>query len=229
MSHPEKPMSQGNGFTSIIFDFDGTLVDTLKDIADAMNSALATLGFKTYPVDDYRHFIGYGVDRLARRVVPEEYHTEKTLNECLEIMAEEYRTRWHKNSRPFPGITELLKKLKGMGVKTAVLSNKDHIFTRQMAAALLSPHVFDCVQGALPSMPKKPDPALALRVAQTLGEEPSRIVLAGDTRTDMETACAAGMHPVGCLWGYRDEEELRKFGARGIVSAPGELARLFIP
>ncbi len=214
-------------FRAVIFDFDGTLVDSLQDIADAMNTALSALGLDVIALDDYRYNIGYGVENLARRLVPKEKATEEVLAECVRLMRLEYAQCWNRTTKPYPGIMELLDALRERCVKTAVLSNKDHDFIRRMTDYFFKGHDFDSVQGALPSFPKKPDPSLALRVAGVLAEKNEHIILAGDTRTDMETAVAADMYPLGCLWGYRDEEELRSFGARMIISSPGELMRLF--
>ncbi|MFO7733705.1 MAG: HAD family hydrolase, partial [Candidatus Aminicenantes bacterium] len=138
----------------------------------------------------------------------------------------EYAAAWRLHSRPYPGIPELLDALAARGVLTAVLSNKSHPFTEEMVHELLPGHPFDAVRGALPDQPLKPDPAAALAIAAGLGVPPASCLFLGDTNIDMLTAVAAGMVPVGALWGFRAESELRAHGAAAVIASPLDLLAL---
>jgi phosphoglycolate phosphatase len=207
-------------FHAILFDLDGTLLDTLTDIANSANAALIRLGFPTHPVDAYRYFVGDGSDRLVRRILPESHHDGETLKKCREAIIDEYAQRWAENTRPYPGIVKLLSELERRGIPKAVLSNKRDDFTKLTVAKLLTGFSFDVVRGARASVPIKPDPAAALQIAEDLHVPPERFLYLGDTNTDMQTARAAGMFGVGVLWGFRTAEELSANGAEALLSAP---------
>ncbi|MFA5423309.1 MAG: HAD family hydrolase [Phycisphaerae bacterium] len=214
-------------FKAVIFDLDGTLLYTLKDIADSGNFALEQMGFPTHPVDDYRYFIGEGIETAMSRTLPEEKRDEKTVAECVRIYREDYSHRWRKSSKPYDGIAEVLKRLKQMGIKTAVLSNKPDDFTRIMVNELLGNFDFETVQGSLPGVPDKPDPGAALNIAKKMKIAPENCIYIGDSDIDMKTARAAGMYAVGALWGYRTADELKRAGANKIIEKPTELLELF--
>ncbi|HAH06996.1 MAG TPA: HAD family hydrolase [Elusimicrobia bacterium] len=207
---------------AVLFDLDGTLLDTLDDIADSMNAALAVLGQPVHPVEAYRFFVGDGVETLARRTV-----ASGPSDEAAEAFRAEYARRWDKKTRPYDGIPELLDALAGRGVGMAVLSNKPDDFTRMAVERYFPGAAFSAVRGMRPGGPKKPDPAAALDIAGGAGLEPAEFVYLGDTDTDMRTARAAGMHPVGALWGFRPAKELLDNGAQELLSAPRELLRFF--
>ena len=210
-------------YNAVIFDLDGTLVDSLDDLADAMNSVLESLGFPTHPRAPYRRFVGDGVVMLVRRAVPADIEDEGVIAEYVGMMREEYARRWLNKTRPYPGVLELLSALRHHGLKTAVLSNKPDPATRTIVSKLFADHPFDHVQGALPDTPLKPDPSSALEIATTLKLAPQRIVYVGDTNIDMRTGRGAGMFTVGVTWGFRDEDELRDSGAQRIIYHPLEL------
>lgn len=213
-------------FYAVLFDLDGTLLDTLLDIANAANAALTRLGFPTHPVETYRYLVGDGAGCLARRALSESDRDEKTLELCREAIAEEYQKRWAENTRPYPGIPELLAGLEARGVPMAVLSNKPHDATQAVVEKLLPDFHFQIVRGARPSVPIKPDPAAALHIAGELGIEPARFIYLGDTDTDMKTAKAAGMFGAGALWGFRTAEELSAAGAQALLKTPHEVLTL---
>ena len=213
-------------FQAILFDLDGTLLDTLADIANATNAALTRLGFPTHPRDAYRYFLGDGMDRLVRRALPEENHDAETLKKCHDAIIAEYETRWNENTRPYPGMTELLEELDRRGITKAVLSNKPDAFTKKTVEKLLPDCKFEIVRGATPYTPIKPDPAGAIRIADELGIPPRRFIYIGDTNTDMQTASAAGMFAAGALWGFRTAEELSSSGARVLLETPLEVLKL---
>jgi phosphoglycolate phosphatase len=210
----------------VLFDLDGTLLDTLADIARAANAALRRLGFPPHPVENYRYLVGDGAGCLARRVLGEAGNDEAMVERCRLAIAEEYQTRWSQNTRAYPGIPELLSELGARGVPMAVLSNKPHDATTAVVDYFFPGKPFRIVRGAQPGIPIKPDPTAALRIAQELGIEPGRFIYLGDTDTDMRTAVAAGMFPTGALWGFRTAEELTAAGARTLLKTPLKLLNL---
>ena len=213
-------------YPGIIFDLDGTLLDTIEDLADSMNRVLTDLGFPTHTIDAYKYFVGEGVEPLIRRALPEDQLRPELLDQCLGALREEYSRRWENKTRPYPGIPELLDHLTGLGLRMAILSNKLDHFTRIMVAKLLPRWKFDPVFGARPAVPRKPDPAGALEIAQALHLAPDHFIYLGDTGIDMKTASAAGMVPVGVLWGFRPADELKDQGARWLIEKPGDLTSL---
>ncbi|MBI2831058.1 MAG: HAD family hydrolase [Chloroflexi bacterium] len=211
---------------AVLFDLDGTLLDTLKDIADSVNIALACLGFPQHELEAYRYFVGEGRDVLAVRALPENRRDPITVRKLGDRIDEEYAKCWANNTRPYPGVTELLDALASKGIKMAVLSNKPHDSVELTVSGLLPQWRFEIVLGASPSVPKKPDPAGALRIAQSLDISPPDFLYLGDSGIDMKTATAAGMFPVGALWGFRTADELLSGGARALVQKPVELLQL---
>jgi len=195
-------------FQAILFDLDGTLLDTLADIANATNAALNRLGLPTHPRNVYRYFLGGGMDCLVRRAVPRLCHDSETLKKCHEAIMDEYRSRWAQNTRPYPGIAELLAELDKRGIVRAVLSNKPDDFTKRTVERFLGDFHFEIVRGARPPVPVKPDPTSAIQIAEELDIPPGRLIYLGDTDTDMQTANAAQMFAAGALWGFRTAAEL---------------------
>ncbi|MBI5602223.1 MAG: HAD family hydrolase [Deltaproteobacteria bacterium] len=207
----------------ILFDLDGTLLDTLEDLADSLNEVLAEQGFPTHPVKAYKYFVGEGVEVMIRRALPEDRRGPEVLERSLEKMTEVYTRRWRLKTRLYPGIPELLDALTTRRLKMSILSNKVDFFTQIMVADLLSAWRFDRVLGVRPGHPKKPDPAGALEIARDLQLSPAQFLYLGDTPIDMKTAVAAGMFPIGVLWGFRPAEELRSGGARLLINHPLDL------
>ncbi len=209
-----------------MFDLDGTLLDTLTDLANATNRALEDQGFPIHPVDAYRHFIGDGVAKLMARVLPPENRDPGDVEVGGHLMKQAYAACWSENSAPYPGITDLLGKLSQARMPMAILSNKPDEFIQSMVKTLLPDSDFVMVRGALPNVPIKPDPTAALDMLHQLGVTPSQCVYVGDTCTDMHTAVNTGMFPVGVAWGFRDEPELIQSGAKAILHRPDELMPL---
>lgn len=213
-------------YKAVLFDLDGTLLDTLEDLADSMNLVLARLGCPQHDVAAYKYYVGDGVKALVLRALPPDRRDEATVRQCIAAMRQEYGKRWAYKTRPYPGIPELLDTLTQRGIKTAILSNKPDATTQLVVAKLLPRWRFDAVVGQRDSVPLKPDPTAALHIAQTLGLEPTQFIYLGDTGTDMKTACAAGMYPVGALWGFRTADELTANGAKALIKTPLELLKL---
>ncbi|HVP89607.1 MAG TPA: HAD family hydrolase [Terriglobales bacterium] len=210
-----------------LFDLDGTLLDTIEDIALAMNRVLAARGLGSYSVEAYKTLVGEGAEELVRRVLASRRLSDAEVAGLLADYRREYEACWRLHSRPYPGVPALLEALGRRGVRTAVLSNKSQPFTEAMTAELLSPFRFDIVRGAQPGVPLKPDPAAALGIARGLEIAPAEAVFLGDTNIDMMTATGAGMLPVGALWGFRTAEELRAGGAAALLASPLELLAYF--
>lgn len=207
-------------FKAILFDLDGTLLDTLKDLADSMNSILSAHGMNIYPVDEYRYLVGKGLRELIKSVLPEERADDRTIDELLAAMKIEYSKRWAENTKPYTGIPELLDELQKRKFPMTVLSNKADEFTKIMVETLLPDWKFQIVRGLKNNVPAKPDPASALEITRELKIKPHEFIYLGDTDIDMQTANAAGMYAVGALWGFRDTEELKTNGAKVIIESP---------
>jgi phosphoglycolate phosphatase len=213
-------------YSSVIFDLDGTLLDTLEDLADSTNRALARLEFPMRALDEYRYLVGDGVVMLVTRALPEDRRDPATIEKCLALYKEEYARNKYVKTKPYAGVEDMLGDVSRQGMKLAVLSNKPHEFTVQCVERFLGKWKWDVVLGQTDEIPRKPSPAGAIEIARRLGESVSAFIYVGDTKTDMQTATAAGMFPVGVLWGFRERPELEASGARVIISEPRELIRL---
>jgi len=205
---------------AVVFDLDGTLTDTLQDIAGAMNRSLRLHGLKEHDVPAYRYMVGDGVRMLAQRAVGE--HQDQ-----MESVMKEYQSYYHDHSldhsRPYDGVEEMLLWLAEKGLKLCVFSNKPHMDTCRVVAHFFPQVKFDHVRGAMDGVPVKPDPAGAWLAAKALGVKSEECLYLGDTSVDMHCARNAGMHPVGVTWGFREEDELRESGAEMIIHHPSEL------
>lgn len=215
--------------SAVIFDLDGTLLDTLEDIAGAFNAVLEKRGLAVHPTDAYRHLVGDGPRVLTERALPEDRRDPETVEACLADYLEHYRNNSPVDVRPYPGVPELLDGLSRRNIPMAVVSNKVHEAAVGSVSALLSNWRFSPVYGFRQGVPKKPDPFMALAAAEQLDLPPERIAFVGDTAIDMLTARAASMIPVGALWGFRTEEELRDNGARVLLSYPPRLLDVIAP
>lgn len=224
-----RPSAAANGgcrFQAILFDLDGTLLDTIDDLRDAMNLVLRQMGHATHPREAYKYFVGNGMEVLAKRALPAAARDQPTVARCVALMREEYGRRWRQRTRPYEGISELLTTLRGLGMRLAVLSNKPHDLTLATVEHFFPDRPFTIVRGAKDDVPKKPDPTGALQVAKLLGIAPPATLYLGDTSIDMQTARAAAMYPVGAAWGFRTPEELQASGAAAIIGHPLELVGL---
>jgi len=207
-----------------IFDLDGTLLDSLADIAAAVNVTLEQLGYHTHPLEDFKGFIGEGVDVLARKSLPAGVANNiEIIETVVDGYRREYHRTWNQRTQPYPGIPELLDWLTSEQVPMAILSNKPDGFTRLCVEQLLADWTFFPVFGERHGVPRKPDPAGAVEIAEIFKHPAKEIVYLGDTGVDMQTAKAAGMIAVGVTWGFRSASELRNAGADLIIKTPNEL------
>jgi phosphoglycolate phosphatase len=211
-------------FKAALFDLDGTLLDTIDDLADSMNTVLKKFGFPPHAVEKYKYFVGDGMDILVKRALPETCRDLELIARCITEMKEEYSIHWADKTRPYSGIPELLDAFSGKGIKLSILSNKPHDSTKAVVSLMLPKWRFEAVSGVKEGGPRKPDPAAALNTAVNLGIPPHDFIYIGDTDTDMKTAVSAGMFPVGALWGFRTADELIRAGARILVKNPADLA-----
>jgi phosphoglycolate phosphatase len=213
-------------FKAVIFDLDGTLINSLQDIADSMNRVLAAKGFPTHNYDSYRFFVGRGLKALVRNTLPEDKKTDDVIIELYSNLLKDYGENCLEKTALYQGIPELLTALKERSLKIAILSNKSDDFTNKIANELMSEWALNMILGSKDGMPRKPDPAGALFVCEELGVSPNEVLYVGDTSVDMNTATAAGMFSVGVSWGFRTREELLKSGAKAIIDKPLELLNL---
>jgi len=214
-------------FKAIIFDLDGTLLDTLNDIAEAMNLVLRDNGFPPHPIDMYKNFIGKGLEKLIEQALPLKAVTPLPMPTYLQAFRAAYAKNWHTNTRPYPGIPDLLTHLSQQDVSMAILSNKAHEFTVQMATALLDRWQFQQIRGAGSEFPKKPNPKAAWHIINHMNLRREQCLLVGDSGIDMQTATAAGIFPVGVTWGFRPESELLDNGCRFLARHPLDILKLF--
>jgi phosphoglycolate phosphatase len=208
---------------AIIFDLDGTLLNSIGDIAACGNEALASMGFPLLTVDEFRMYVGDGMTGLARKVLPPGKRDEATVGKFLEMYRALYSRKWNETTVPYEGIEDLLGTLRARGIPLAVLSNKRDEFTKVCVDTLLPTGIFQEVRGESEITPHKPDPQGALTIAESLGVVPQRCLFVGDSEIDVETARRAGMDFVGVEWGYRSRMELEKAGAEKLVKAPNQL------
>ena len=211
---------------SVLFDLDGTLLDTLEDLGTSLNHVLDRRGYPTHTMDAYRQFVGEGAERLVFKALPENKRHEEEIKASLHAFKREYAQHWNVKTKPYIGIKELLDELTKRRIKLAVLSNKPHEFTVKCVTELLANWTFDVVFGQRESVPRKPDPTGALEIAALLDVPLHQCVFLGDTGVDMKTAVAAGMLPVGVLWGFRSPEELKDHGAKALIQRPLDLLNL---
>ena len=213
-------------FSAVIFDLDGTMLNTLGDIADSANRVLKELNLSTHNADSYRHFIGNGVEMLMKRALPEGRRDEATLKSSTQAFRRIYSRHWNIHTKPYDGAIDVLNELANRHIKLAVLSNKPDDLAKVCVREFFPDCVFDMVLGHHSDRPPKPHPAGAVRIAEVIGVSPSKILFVGDSAVDMETAISAGMYPVGALWGFRSLEELRDKGAKVLIKHPLDILPL---
>lgn len=211
-------------YQACIFDLDGTLCDSVESIAYCANRVLREMGMKEASLEDYKVFVGDGVDMLIRRLLRfggdiEGIRFDETKRRYLDY----FRTDCMYHIAAYPGVAETVAELKKRGARLGVLSNKPHPNTKDVIKGVFGTELFDWVQGQSEQFPRKPDPAGALYLAGKLGVSPGECLYIGDTGTDMRTGKAAGMHTIGVLWGFRGRKELEETGADEIVEEPSQL------
>ncbi len=210
-------------YSVIIFDLDGTLIDSLEDIANSANNILSLHGFPLHPVNQYKQYIGDGVFKLVERILPADKREKAFIEKFMKAFREDYHKNCDITSTPFNGIMQLLYGLKNKGLRLAVLSNKPDELTRRCIDKMLPVECFDIIRGHLDSRPRKPNPETALEIIKQMGVQPSETVFVGDMDIDIHTALNAGFLPVGVTWGMRTKQQLTDCGAKIIIDNPEEL------
>ena len=204
----------------ILFDLDGTLTNTLTDIANAMNRALTEHGLPTWSVEDYKYLVGNGAKMLITRVLGP--GQEALVDDTLAVYARLYAAHAQEHVTPYAGIPELLDALHERGIRTACVTNKDHTDAAPMLQKFFGERISH-VEGRKPGRPTKPAPDAVYDALKALGADPSRALYVGDSGVDSETAKNASLPCVLCDWGYWDRDRLENCAALGIISAPAEL------
>ena len=210
---------------AVIFDLDGTLVNSLEDLANAGNHALATFGFPTHETEKYKYFVGNGIPKLIWRILPEENRDEKTLERVHKEFLEYYSIHWNDKTYVYQGIKELIAALKDKDIKIAVVSNKADGPAKEVINNTL-PGTFEFVFGQRPEIPVKPDPTLTLMAMSEIGVKPEECIFMGDSGMDVKTGVNCGALPVGVLWGFRKADELLENGAKHLINSPLELLEI---
>ncbi len=210
---------------AVLFDLDGTLVNSLSDLAASSNYALSQFGYPIHTEESYKYFVGDGMLKLIERILPPENRDSKTIQEVFKRFWSHYSEHYTDCTVPYNGIIPLISELKSRGLKIAVISNK----AEEMAIAVVDKlfgKVFDAVYGKRDGYPAKPDPALTLELIKELGVAPEECLLVGDSGMDAATAVNVGCTGVGVLWGFRTREELSLNGATYIVGNPNDIIGL---
>ncbi|PID71518.1 MAG: HAD family hydrolase [Desulfobulbus propionicus] len=210
-------------YKAVIFDLDGTLLDTLADLASSCNRVLVQLGYPVHPNEAYRYFVGDGMTTLVQRILPEDKQTSNVINHAVELFRQDYAENWAVDTTLYEGVGSMLDRLKALGVRICILSNKPDGFTQLCVSKLLGQWTFELIYGQRDGVPRKPDPAGAFALLQELGLKNEEVLYVGDTATDMKTAAAAQLDKVGVAWGFRDVKELQDSGADYIIDHPGQL------
>ena len=211
-------------FSNVIFDLDGTLLDTLEDLANSCNHTCEQHGWPTFPIDAYRYKIGNGMLKLIERIMPAEYVGDEAMFEqTLAEFRAYYAEHKEDHTAPYPGIPELLVQMHDAGIKMAVLTNKDHISAVPLIEGYFGKGTFDVVQGRTDAYPPKPAAPVTLHVMELLGATPSDTLCVGDSNVDVACGHNAGLKVAGVTWGFRSREELEGAGAEFIATTPDEL------
>jgi phosphoglycolate phosphatase len=217
----------GMKFQAIMFDLDGTLLNTLEDLGDSMNAMLTEQGHAEHPYDFYRLAVGDGARTLVERALPAAHRDERSITDAHVALREHYLQHWDKKTQPYDGILNLLDALASRGATLTILSNKPDESLQKCATRFLPTHIFSDMRGVLPDGPIKPDPGGALAIITEYEIPRDAWLYVGDTNTDMQTAKAAGLFAIGCTWGFRERAELLSSGADAIVDHPQDILSIY--
>ena len=211
-------------FQAAIFDLDGTLINSLEDLADSANAMLASYGFPTHPLDPYRYFVGNVSRKLIERCLPKEKAADPDfVEEALQRYKEIYAHHTEDKTRPYVGILSALQMLQQQGIPMGICTNKHQSAADEIVAHMFPQGLFRTISGDRPGLPRKPHPQKVLKMAEDFGVAPRRVAYFGDTSVDMDTAHNAGFYAVGVLWGFRPQEELVAHGADILLASPEEI------
>lgn len=212
-----------------IFDLDGTLVDSLADLATAVNRMLDDNGYPRAPLEMFPKYIGDGMKKLVERALPESARDADNVERCAAAYLRHYEQCWRDQTRVYEGMLEAVQELRNRGIRLGVLSNKPHRFTALCCEHFFPAGLFEVVLGQRDGVPRKPDPTAGTEIAGRLGLAPAECAYVGDSGIDMEFAVRAGMRRIGVLWGFRDRQEIVENGAEVLVERPLELLQVTLP
>lgn len=210
----------------VIFDLDGTLIDTIADLANACNHALQMEGFPTHHLSTYQYYVGNGVTKLIERALPSDAVTPELVSRVRAHFVDFYDRHSTDASKPYYGLPELLKRLNEMDVKMAVASNKYQSATEHVVKTLFPDIPWVALEGQKANVNVKPDPSVIFEILSKCPTPKSQVIMVGDSAVDMETARRACIESVGVTWGFRPESELVTAGADHIINSPAELLPL---
>ena len=208
-------------YKAVIFDLDGTLINSIDDLADSANAVLRQYGFPTHDTESYKYRVGNGIRKLMQRALPQD--KQDLLDAALAKFKQIYAEHNMDKTAPYDGIKELLQTLKQRRIPVAICTNKHDEAAKDIVKQLFAQDTFDQIIGDKPGLARKPDPGKVLAIAKNWQLAPSEIAYLGDSGVDMQTAVNAGMLPVGVLWGFRKEDELLADGAKVLLQNPAEL------
>ena len=215
-------------YKTVVFDLDGTLLNTIDDLADAGNRVCAARGWPQHTAEEYKYFVGNSIPKLVERFSPPEARTPDLLADTLAAFQADYGAHLRDKTAPYPGMPALLARLKAAGVQLAVFSNKADPLARQVVADYFDASLFDAVRGALPGVPTKPAPQGTLALMQAIGADPAATLYVGDSNVDVDTAHNAGLPCCGVLWGFRTRQELTDAGAEHLAADAEELWNVIV-
>ncbi|MBQ8931293.1 MAG: HAD family hydrolase [Ruminiclostridium sp.] len=210
-------------YKAVIFDLDGTLLNTLSDLADSANHVLSELSLPTHDYESYKYFVGNGIPKLIERCLPAD--RQELHSKALSMFSEYYALHSKDKTAPYDDIKELLYSLSEKGLKLGVITNKAHDIAVKVVEEYFGRDIFGCIRGLDDSIKAKPDPSGALSVMKCLGVTPSDVLYIGDSGVDMQTAKNAGFTPLGVLWGFRKKDELIENGAEYIARKPLDILK----
>ena len=211
-------------YKAAIFDLDGTLIDSLADLGDSANEMLASYGFPTHTIEEYRYFVGNGSRKLIERCLPQDKANDASfVDEALARYKACYDKNLTHKTKCYAGIAVMLQTLQEKNIPLGICTNKHQSAADEVCQKLLAKHNFVEIIGDRPGLPRKPDPQKVLAIADKMGVKPAEVAYFGDTSVDMETARNAGFLPVGVTWGFRPREELVETGAKVLLDKPMEL------
>lgn len=212
----------------VIFDLDGTLIDSLKDLKEAVNFALNKLNFEIHPLSSYEKFIGNGVNKLLKRAMPKEFRDDENMFvELKNIFLKYYDENLVVHTKPYDGIYDVLNSLKNRDIKLAVASNKYHKATIEIVNALFSEYEFEFVFGQRDSVKTKPNPAVINEIMTLSKVDKSEVLFIGDSLVDVETGKNANVDVCAVTWGYEDREKLLSSNATYFAEKPSDILEVF--
>lgn len=210
---------------AVLFDLDGTLADSLEDLAAATNYAIGEFGFPAREVECYKYFAGDGMPKMIERALPSSAADADTVRRIMPVFLNYYGAHFCDNTKPYPGMIALIDRLKLQNIAVAVVTNKNEEMAKRVVNNLYGDR-FDLIIGKREGIPAKPDPTAALLAMRELSVKPGECVFVGDSKMDVKTGVNSGAYPVGVLWGFREKRELIEGGAKDIIEKPEELLEI---